>query len=87
MTNNNELATIETQLRLIAKKWYASGTTMKNLKGFDITYNESASGRNGVYIGYMGYLEFVPKLTLRKAAGFQRSMWALYFGKSSKYLK
>ena len=87
MTNNNELVAVDKQLRLIAKKWYASNTTLKNLKGFDITYNASASGKEGVYIGYMGYLEFVPKLTLRKAAGFQRSMWALYFGKNSKYLK
>ena len=74
---------IYTTLKRIASEWNEKRTPMV----FDIQVGESASGRNGCYVYYNGVQEFVPGLSIQQARGFKRSMWAIMWGGSSKYLK
>jgi len=74
MKNQNN---VENSLREIAKYW---NDNRDKKGGFDIEHHASASGRGGAYIVYSGHQVFIPGLSIRKAAGFELSMWAVYFG-------
>jgi len=71
------------RLKEIAKYWNEHRESLV----FDIRACKSASGRDGVYIEYCNMSEFIPKLSIKQGKGFERSMWAVMLGGSSKYLK
>lgn len=71
------------RLKEIAKYWNEHRKSLV----FDISAFKSASGCDGIYIGYCGMVEFIPKLSIEQCKGFERSMWAVMLGGKSKYLK
>ncbi len=74
---------VNERLKEIAKYWNEHRESLV----FDIRAYKSASGRDGTYIEYCNMREFIPKLTIYQGKGFERSMWAVMWGGSSKYLK